>query len=252
MRLAVIALAFVAIFIFAAASGQPPAGQDVERTLRFSHTQAPQDIQEIAVAVRVLSQLPRTNADVAARTLSVRGPAASVALAEWVFKALDQPPGGSAPGEYRLPGGGDDLVRVFFLKHAIATENLQEIATVVRSTADIRYAFTYNRLSAVTLRTTEAQMSLAAWLLDQLDRPPQSERGSSEARPFRAPGGGDEVVRVFYVPDVKTTPEFRKFAEQIWTATHIRRAFTYSHTRALTLRATAAQVAEAEQLINQR
>ncbi len=90
----------------------------------------------------------------------------------------------AAPHEYKLPGGGDDTVRVFYLKHADTPEQLQEIVTLVRSIADVRRMFTYNALRAFAARGTADQLALVSWLVEQLDQP---AKFSAPPRPPHAP-----------------------------------------------------------------
>ena len=86
--------------------------------------------------------------------------------------------------EYHFPGGGDDIVRVFYLKHANSPQQLQEVVTLVRSIADVRRLYTYNELRAFAARGTADQIALVAWLVEQLDQPVKSE---SPAKPPHAP-----------------------------------------------------------------
>ena len=71
------------------------------------------------------------------RTLALRGTAAQTALAQWLVDELDKSTGGyplDQPGqtsvahEYRVPGNGDDLVRVFYLTHTETPQGVQENA----------------------------------------------------------------------------------------------------------------------------
>ena len=63
---------------------------------------------------------------------------------------------------------------------------------------------------------------------------------------------GENIVRVFYVKNVPTVQAFQQVATQIRTATSIRRVFTYNATMAMAVRGTAAQMAMAEQMLQDR
>jgi hypothetical protein len=82
---------------------------------------------------------------------------------------IDQRHGPSPIGrhEYRLPGGGDDVVRVFYLTHAETAQRLQEIAT---SMAEIRRLFIYNAPRAMAVRGTAGQIALADRLIQERDK----------------------------------------------------------------------------------
>jgi hypothetical protein len=106
----------------------------------------------------------------ATTAIALRGTADQIAIAEWLFNDLDK--GSQNPGahELRLPGGGDDVLRVFYLTHARTSQQLQEIATQVRSMAEIRRLFIYNAPSAMALRGTASQIALADRLIKERDK----------------------------------------------------------------------------------
>jgi hypothetical protein len=83
---------------------------------------------------------------------------------------LNQPPRTPAPHEYRPAGTADDVVRVFFLTHAESPQRLQQIATGVRSTTEVKRIFTYTAPRAMTLRGTAAQIAMADKMIAELDR----------------------------------------------------------------------------------
>ena len=118
------------------------------------------------------------------RTVTMRGTAGQIALGAWLVEALDKP--GPIPGmrEFRLPeseparpaslpGGRDDVVRVFYVKQAVAPREIQELATTVRSISGIFRLFTYSASRAMALRGTADQMAIADWLFHDLDKPSQ-------------------------------------------------------------------------------
>ena len=100
----------------------------------------------------------------------MRGTADQIAIAEWLFNDLDKQSQNPGTHELRLPGGGDDVVRVFYLTHAGTPQRLQEIATEVRSMAEIRRLFIYKAPSAMALRGTAGQIALADRLIQERDR----------------------------------------------------------------------------------
>ncbi|HUS05288.1 MAG TPA: cohesin domain-containing protein [Bryobacteraceae bacterium] len=65
----------------------------------------------------------------------------------------------------------DYVVRVFYIKNATTIQELQEIATTVRSVTEIRRAFTYNAQNAILVRGTTDQVALAEKLIQDLDKP---------------------------------------------------------------------------------
>lgn len=249
MRSKAIGLVMAAL-LASAASGQPPAEQLLDRVFHFTHDETAQDMGEIATAIRSTTDIQSLYNDAAQKTMSVRGTAGQIALAEWLFSELDrQPSQTSAPHEYRLPGSGDDVVRVFYLAHAETALDLQEVATLVRSMGDIRRLFTYTAPRALVSRGTAGQIALAEWLITELDRRPSEISVTHE---YRLPGSGDDVVRVFYLMHPATPQRLQEIAVQVRTTAAIRRLFTYNAPRAMALRGTADQMTLADRLIKER
>jgi len=100
--------------------------------------------------------------------VAVRGADDQIALADWLFQALDQP--ANVPREYRLSGSKDDIVRVFYLTHAGTTQRVQEIATEVRTATGIPRVFTNNTARIVTVRGSAAQIAQADRIVKERDQ----------------------------------------------------------------------------------
>src|SRR5437016_1014773 len=108
-----------ALFV-SAAFGQSSKEQSLDRTLRFTHTESSQNMQEIAVAVRAITDISQAAVDIEQKLLMVHGTAGQIALAEWLFNELDQANRQSrqSSDKYLMPGGDrDNVVRVFYLQH---------------------------------------------------------------------------------------------------------------------------------------
>jgi hypothetical protein len=224
--------------------------EDVVRVFYPKRTATLQDFQEVATLVRSIADIRRVFTYNEPRALVMRGTADQAALAEWLVNTLNtaQPNDASAKLEYKIPGGSEDVVRVFYLAHTDTLQSLQEVATVVRSIADIRRLFTYNAPKAIAMRGTADQAALAEWLFSELDKLVKDKA----AHEYRMSGTAEDVVRVFYLPHSGTVRQFQEIATFVRSTTHIRRAFTYNAPRALTLRGTADQIAQASQLIQER
>ena len=228
-------------------------GDDVVQVFYIAHADTMQSFQEMVTSVRSIVDMRWTFTYNALRAVTVRGTAGQVALAEWLYSELDKPTNGQAlalqnSAIHQGPSGnGDDVVRVFYLTHTGTAQNLQEIATSVRSTGNIRRLFTYNALSAVTVRGTAAEIGLAEWLLGELDNPTKVQ-GTHE---YRLAGSADDVVRVFYLTPTNTVASFQKICTQVRSATEIRRLFTYNAPRAAMARGTTNQIALAERMFSE-
>lgn len=65
----------------------------------------------------------------------------------------------------------DNVVKVFYLTNATSVQEFQEIATAIRTVAEIRRVFTYNAQKAMVVRGTPDQVALAEKLVRDLDKP---------------------------------------------------------------------------------
>lgn len=232
-----------------------PITNGVARIFYLPHTATVQEFQEIANAFRTVTEIRRVFTYNDGRAMAVRGTPVQMGMAEWLVTELNQNlPGqssgqkqSSSAGEYRV--GDDDVMRVLYVANAKTAQDFQEIATLVRTTAEIRRMFTVNTLRAVLIRSTPDQMAMAEWLLGQLDKPASAQQTQSSGE-YRVPGAADDVVRVYFVANAKSVQDFQAIANAVRTATEIRRVFTYNAERALAVRGTVNQLALAENLIH--
>ena len=65
----------------------------------------------------------------------------------------------------------DEVVKVFYVTNATSVQEFQEIATAIRTVAEIRRVFTYNAQKAMVVRGTADQVALAEKLVHDLDKP---------------------------------------------------------------------------------
>ena len=65
----------------------------------------------------------------------------------------------------------DDVVKIFYVTNSTSVQEFQEIATAVRTVAEIRRVFTYNAQRAMIVRDTIDKVALAEKLVHDLDKP---------------------------------------------------------------------------------
>ena len=65
----------------------------------------------------------------------------------------------------------DEVVKTFYITNATSVQEFQEIATAIRTVADIRRVFTYNAQKAMIVRGSLDAVALAEKLVHDLDRP---------------------------------------------------------------------------------
>jgi hypothetical protein len=166
-----------------------------------------------------------------------------------------QAPAAPPPHEYRVAGNSDDVVRVFYVTHAQTPQDLQEIATLIRTTADVKRLFIYNARKALALRGTAEQMKVAEWLIEELDQARGQAAAAPGAKPggpeYRVPGNSDDVVRVFYLTHTQTPQDLQEVATLVRSTVDIKRLYVYNAPKALAVRASANQVATAEWLVRE-
>jgi len=247
MRITTIGILITALCALVA-NGQTPAAQT--QVFAFKHTDTVQDFQEVCNLIRTAAMIRDASTDNEQRALTLRGTADQLELAGWLYKELDKAPlsQDSAVHEYRA--GSDDVVRLFYLTHTATVQDFQEVANLVRTATTIRSAFTYNAARALALRGTGDQLSLAEWLINELNQPAQQTH-SPAPHEYQMPGSNGDLVRIFYLTNTKTVQDFQEVANLVRTATMIRSAFTYNASKALALRGTDDQIALAGWLINE-
>ena len=65
----------------------------------------------------------------------------------------------------------DQVVKVFYLQNATTTQELNEVATAIRSVVEARRLFTFNAQNAIIMRGTTDQVALVEKLINDLDKP---------------------------------------------------------------------------------
>lgn len=160
---------------------------------------------------------------------------------------------GQAPAS-TAPAMQDRLVR---LTHTATVQEFQEIATLVRTIAEIRDMSADDAQMTLAVRGTGEQIGLAEWLVAQLDQPAGGPIPATSPE-YKGLSDIDEqrhaitngVARVFYFPHAATVQDFQETANAIRTVTEIRRVFTYNDGKAMVVRGTPAQMAMAEWLVS--
>jgi type II secretory pathway component GspD/PulD (secretin) len=219
------------------------AADDRLRVFFVRNLPQPQSLQELATIIRSIGEIRRVFTHRGRSAIAVRGSASQINLAAFLLRELDQPAGARADSAEH-PLTPDTIVRVFYLSRAQPVAELQEIATLVRHIGEIRHMFTYSASRGIAIRGNPEQTRLARWLIRELDQP--AEGGEHKL------SGPDDRVRVFYVTNASTPQQLQEFAVKVRREAAVRTLFTYSAPKALALRGTAAQLAVAARMIEER
>jgi type II secretory pathway component GspD/PulD (secretin) len=215
----------------------------------FTTAQTQQGIQEAMTVVRTVADVPTVSADEAQTTLTLQGPAANVAMAQWILTQLDTPGNEGAVLEFDSPTTGD-VVRVNFLANIAPGQPMQEALTVLRTVADIAKVFNFTSRRALVVRAKPADMAFAEWILDQLNLPPGQKM---DAAPRVYPGvtGHGMVASVHYLTNATSAPAMQWLLTSERMVGRVAKIFNYTGLHALILRAPEADMARAEWLIQE-
>jgi hypothetical protein len=230
---------------------------DVVRLFFPRHTPTIQSFQEIATTIRTIAEIRRVFTYNTPRALAVRGTADQIAAAEFILRELDQPADAKRADsrQYQMidpTSHGETEVRVFYLPYTSTVQQFQEVATVTRTIGEVRRIFTYNAARAMIVRGTADQIAFTGWMVDELGKPVTPGTVSQTYQYHSNDRNGENLVRVYYLNNVPTVAAFQQFATQIRTTAQMRRVFTYNASMALAVRGNEAQLATAEQMLQDR
>ncbi len=238
---------------------------DVIRIFHLGNVpKAPQAMQEILTTLRTVADVQKVFNYTALNDLVVRGPAAQMALAEYLVKAFDVVPGSVTtapefpykPATRPITGANgapvNEEVRVFYLANMKVPQQIQEILTVLRTVEDIQKIFNYTPLNALAIRASDSDMATAAWVIQSLDIPAQPA-ASASPREYTMTGpsfpASSNIIRVFYPPHISTPKGIQETLTLLRTKLSIQKVFNYTALNALVVRGSADQITKAEQLI---
>ena len=139
---------------------------DRVRILDFKTADQPQQLQEAATTVRSISEIRRLFTFNAPRRIVVRGSKDQMEQAAWMLTQL----GATVSDPVEMKISNTQVLRMYTLPQYKPFQDLQEAATVLRSTASIRYAFTYNPNQKLALRGSPSDMAVVDFLLKEFDR----------------------------------------------------------------------------------
>jgi hypothetical protein len=219
------------------------------------HVDTPQDLQEVVNAIRAMVDIQRFFPMNQQKAIVMRGLPEQVKAADWLIGVLDRPagaqPAGDAVRDYRLPeqdwnARGGLVVRVAALTHLDTPQALQEVTNGIRSIVDIQRCFPIYSRRVLVMRGNEDQMALAEWLLKQIDGP--AGQGTKE---YKMGGAGGQIVQLAFV-NAGTPQSLQEAVNAIRTETKMQRVYPIQTQKAVAMRGTADQLAQAQQVIRSR
>jgi hypothetical protein len=238
----------------------PGVGENVVRLYHVANVATARELNELATAVRAVSDLRLLTTHIAQRAVIARGTADRLGVAEWLLRQMDkgrnEPIQHSATSKHLIQDPTDQgVLQVLYMAHAESFQDFQVVATAIRTTAEVRWIFTYNPSKALAIRGKAGQVATAEWLFNELDQPMLSPvsapQNQAAARIYRVPDSIDDVLRVFYVTRAATGADVDKTAVQVRMATGSSWVFPYESHRVIVFRGTTAQMAQAERAIEE-
>jgi hypothetical protein len=232
--------------IFAALATAQTADQT--RVFTFSHTENPQQMQQISNAVRAVGNIRIAFPKASDHTFTVTGTTDQLALTDWLLTEVDRsasaPPKMLVAHEYSSSDPRNPVIKVYFPARTTTPQQLQEALNTIRSIADVQRVVAISGSGAIILRGTPDQVALADWLLRELDQP-----APGATHEYRVPGWTPGLVRAFFLPPATTPQELQSKADGVRGAAQIPRVTVYLYDSVILARGTDEQMAVAERLL---
>jgi len=146
------------------------------RAFHLAHVTNPQTLQEILNTVRAVAEVQRAVMYEPISALVIRGTPEQLELSAWIVTNLDKaagPQSDTKPLEFTYKDASprpSTAVRMFRLAHSTSPQAAQEVVNAVRSIAEVQRVMIDNAVATITLRGTPAQVAMATWLIQELDR----------------------------------------------------------------------------------
>jgi hypothetical protein len=249
---------FAIAVLFAAAArgqiqGQTTTSQSVSQVFHFTYAQAPIDIQQITNAVRTVGEITQAYPNADAKTLTVSGTPAQIAMASWMFATMDQPaPANQATQEYRPSGSFNDVVRVLYPTHPQTPQTFQEIVNAVRTIPQITKVFPYSAQNAVVMRGTDSQAAMGEWLFHQMDVPAGMQPVQNPAaHQYVSPDAANDEAQVLFLSHPWSPQSMQQIVNTVRVIPQLTKVFPCTATGAVSVRGPTATVALAVWLFSQ-
>jgi len=144
--------------------------------------------------------------------------------------------------------------RVVQLTNTPTRQGFQEMATVLRTVAQISNLTTDSEHNSFDLHGTPGDLAMAEWMIHMMDRsaswqPSNQEMWNPAMREYRAPAGREPVARVYYLTNTTSPRGLQEIITVLRTVADIQKIFSYTPARVLAYRGSADEVELADWLI---
>ncbi len=148
-------------------------GVEAVRLFSLSRFEPPENLQHMMNLIRTITDMPRIYTYAPRRAIVARGTPAQIAVTEWLVRVLDKAVAPTPARTEAYEDSGDSrqgpAIRLFFVPAAETSQELHEVLSMIRTTADINRVYAYPPVRMIALRGTAAQADLAQWLVKRLE-----------------------------------------------------------------------------------
>ncbi len=156
---------------------EPGRPNDVVRVFYLSHTNTPQQMQEILTSLRTVAEIMKVFNYTPLNALTIRGSASDLAASEFLIGKLDLPadakPG--PPSEFTMPADfpGGNVIGVYYTSN-LSGKKLTAAVTLLRDNLQLTKTFMKTTPQTLIYRGTADQIAKAEQLIKQKDQPVES------------------------------------------------------------------------------
>jgi len=216
-----------------------------------------QQIQELVNVIRATAEIARITAYNRLHAIIARGSARQIELAEWVVAHLDLPgnppvPPPTAATAYECENIHDTGVaaRIFYLHNVRQPQDRQEVVNTIRSITEIQRITIFNPDSAIVVRADNQQAAAAEWLIGHLDQPAGTQ--PANAVEYQLSDEHTPIVELYYLAHLSNAQDIQTLINAIRGRTQIQRITASNLVRAIILRGSGNQVAQATALVQEK
>ena len=146
---------------------------DVVRVFYLSHSNTPQQMQEILTTLRTVIGLQKVFNYTPLNALTMRASSSDLAASEFIIRSLDIPDNtkGRVPNQFDIPGG--NVIGVYYLAN-LSGLKLNALLGLLRLNLQMEKAFMKTTPAALVYRGTADQIAKAEQFIKEKDQPIES------------------------------------------------------------------------------
>jgi len=239
------------LIVAAAACALAASAQTTDKTFYLTHTNT-RALQQMANLIRSIGDIKAVTVNEDKLAIAVHGTEEQVSIAGWLCSELDKTPAPiSATVKHEYPGTttGNLVLRVFLFAHVPSPQALQEVVNATRSVADIQRFFPYFELNAAAVRGAADQVTVADWVMSELDKPAPSMQTLSTEDHAVTFDQRSNLAQVVFLANTKNPKAVQEIVNLTRSISDLQRLFPCHSAGALVMRGSPEQVALADWLL---